>query len=142
MIKHTLRYLWGKKFVILLLALVLILLPNTIGHDLQVRSTTVITEMTIERAGDEIQITAQKFKPSAGSDSINYETVTYQGTAVREMLADVSLAHCTAIKFNGDPDLEILHDLYHYRDLRGNTKVNDTATINDLLKKLDYCPLP
>ncbi|MCM1404056.1 MAG: hypothetical protein NC133_00905 [Prevotella sp.] len=137
MIKHTLHYLWGKKFFILLLALVLILLPNTIGHDLQVRSTTVITAMTIERTGDEIQITAQKFKPSAGSDSLESETVTYQGTKVREMLDAVSLAHCTAIYFNGEPDLTILHDLYHYRDLRGNTTVNDSATMNELLKNQD-----
>ena len=141
MIKRTLHYLWGKKFVILLLALVLILLPDTISHNLQVRTTTVITEMTIQRTPDEIQITAQKFKPDAGSDSISYETVTYHGTDIRTMLADVSLAHCTNIKFDGTPDLEVLHDLYHYQDLRANTKVNGTDTINALLKNHD-CPLP
>ncbi len=139
MIKRTLHYLWGKKFVFLLLALVLILLPNTIGHDLQVRTTTILSEITIQRTPDGIEITAQKFKPSAGSDSINFETVTYQGTDIRTMLNDVSLAHCTSIKFNGEPDLAILHDLYHFRDLRGNTPVNDGATIGDLLKNQDYC---
>ncbi|MBO4726450.1 MAG: hypothetical protein J5598_02510, partial [Clostridia bacterium] len=90
MIKRTLHALWGKKFVVLILALVLILLPNTIGHDLQVRTTTVITAMTIERTGNEIQITAQKFKPDAGSDSQNTETITYHGTDVRDILNDVS----------------------------------------------------
>ena len=137
MIQRTLRYLWGKKFVILLLALVLILLPNTIGHDLQVRMTTVITAMTIERTGDEIHITAQKLKPTAGAEKISYETITFSGTNLRTMLADVSLAHCTTLTFIGQPDLELLHDLYHYQDLRGNTKVNDTATINELLKNYD-----
>lgn len=137
MIQRTLHYLWGKKFAILLLALILILLPNTIGHNMQVLSTTVITEMTIKHTDDEIQITAQKFKPTAGADSISYETVTYHGTDVRKMLANTSLAHCTKIKFTGQLDLKILHDLYHYQDLRGNTKVNDENTINELLKQND-----
>ncbi len=137
MINHTLHYLWGKKFIILILALVLILLPNTSGHGMQVRTTTVITEMVIERTGNEIQITAQKFKPTAGADSASYETVTYQGTNIRQMLSNVSLAHCTKIKFTSEPDLAILHDLYHYQDLRGNTLINDAATINELLKNYD-----
>ena len=140
MIKRTLHYLWGRKFVILLLALTVILLPNAIGHDLQVRTTTVITEMTIERTADEIIITAKKFKPSAGAESASDETITLQGTDVREILADVSLAHCRNIQFNGEPDLEILHELYHYQDLRGNTPVNDESTVNELLKSHDcYC---
>ena len=101
-------------------------------------TTTVITEMTIERTGNEIQITAQKFKPTAGADSISYETITYHGTDVRKILANTSLAHCTQIKFAGQPDLRILHDLYHYRDLRGNTKVNNTQTVNELLKDYDH----
>ena len=137
MIKRTLHYLWGKKFVILILALALILLPNKIGHDLQVRTTPVITAMTIERIGDEIQVIAQQFKPDAGADSESTETVTYRGTDVASILKDVSLAHCTNIDFVAEPDLAILHDLYHYQDLRGNTKVNGTATINDLLKEYD-----
>lgn len=137
MIKRTLHYLWGKKFIIIFLALVLILLPNTIGHGLQVRTTTVITSMTIQRNQDTIQITAQKFKPTAGADSVSYETITYRGTDVREMLNDVSLAHCTTLEFNGQPDLDILHDLYHYQDLRGNTKVNHDKTINELLKNYE-----
>jgi len=137
MIKRTLHYLWGKKFAILLLALVLILLPNAIGHDMQVLSTTVITEMTIERVGNEIHISAQKFKPEAGADNISYETVTFTGTNIREMLAHTSLAHCTILNFNGQPDLTILYDLYHYRDLRGNTKVNNGHTINELLQNYD-----
>lgn len=140
MIKRTLRYLWGKKFVLLILALVLILLPDAIGRDLEVRTTTVITALEIERSADSIQVTAQKFKPTAGADSIKYETVTYQGTDIKAMLSDVSLAHCTSIQFTDEPDLEILHELYHYQDLRGNTKVNDDATINELLKSHDcYC---
>lgn len=134
MIKRTLNVLWGKKFVILILALVLILLPNTIGHNLQVRTTTVITAMTIEHVGDEIFITAEKFKPDAGANSENTEDVTYRGIDIRAMLADVSLAHCTAIKFNDELDLKILRELYHYQDLRGNTTVNDGATMNELLK--------
>ncbi|MCQ2381868.1 MAG: hypothetical protein MJ054_01040 [Clostridia bacterium] len=137
MIKRTFQYLWGKKFVILLLALVLILLPNTIGHNMQVLETTVITEMNIQKVGNEIQITAQKFKPVAGADSISYETVTYSGTNIRDMLVDTSLAHCSNIQFNGEPDLGILHDLYHYKDLRGNTMVNGENTINNLLRKYD-----
>ena len=116
------------------MALALILLPNTIGHDLQVRTTTVITAMSIEHTGNEIQITAQKFKPDAGADSESTETITYYGTNVRTMLADVSLAHCTSILFSGEPDLAILRDLYHYQDLRGNTKVNGNTTMNALLK--------
>ena len=139
MIQRTLHYLWGKKFAILILALVLILLPNAIGRNLQVNTTTVITSMTIEQTAGKIQITAEKFKPTAGSDSINFETVTYQGTNIRKMLADVSLAHCTKIQFAGEPDLQILHALYHYQDLRGNTKVNGDATINQLLKNHDGC---
>ena len=137
MIQRTLHYLWGKKFAILILTLVIILLPNTIGQSLQVRRNTVITEMTIEQVGDKIQITAQKFKPTAGSNSINYETITLNGTDIRTMLAQVSLAHCNHIQFVGQPDLTILHDLYHYQDLRGNTKVNDSQTINQLLKDYD-----
>lgn len=137
MIKKTLHYLWSKKFAILLLTLVLILLPNTIGHSMQVLTTTVITEMTIERSGDNIHITAQKFKPTAGEDNITYETITFSGTDVRKMLAETSLAHCTNIKFNREPDLLILHNLYHYKDLRGNTKVNNGSTMNELLKNFD-----
>lgn len=134
MIKRTLHYLWGKKFAFLILALILILLPNTIGHDMQVLTTDVITEMTITKTGDTIQVDAQKFKATAGEDKISYEAVTYTGTDIRSMLANTSLAHCNRIKFTDTPDLEILHDLYHYQDLRGNTKVNDTNTINELLK--------
>ena len=134
MIKRTLHALWGKKFAILLIALAVILLPDTIGHDLQVRTTTVITAMTIERTNNDIQITAQKFKPDAGANNESTETVTYHGTDIRTMLADVSLAHCTSIEFNGAPDLAILRDLYHYQDLRGNTKVNGNTTMNELLK--------
>ena len=137
MIKRTLHFLWCKKFFLLFLALAVILLPNTIGRDFQVRTTTVITEMTIEKQDDNITITAKKFKPASGSESTNYETVTYEGTDVREMLADVSLAHCTEIKFNGETDVDILHELYHYQDLRGNTKVNDT-TIGELLRSQNY----
>lgn len=137
MIKRTLHYLWGKKFAILILALILILLPNTIGHSMQVLSTTVITQMTIEQTGDEIHLTAEKFKPTAGAESINYETIEYVGTDIREMLADTSLAHCTNLQFNGAPNLKILHDLYHYQDLRGNTKVNGDKTMNELLKNYD-----
>ncbi len=137
MIKSTLRYLWGKKFVILILALVLILLPNTIGHNLQVLSTTVITQMTIGHSGDEIQITAQKFKPTPGADKIEFETVTYTGTDIRQMLAETSLAHCTNIQFDSGIDLKLIHELYHYQDLRGNTIINGEKTINELLKGYD-----
>lgn len=139
MIQKTLHYLWGKKFFILILVLVLILLPNTIGHGMQVNQTTVITEMGIERTDDEIIVTAQKFKTKAGSNSINFETVSYRGTDIRAMLSDVSLAHCEKINFTDEPDLQILHELYHYQDLRGNTKVNDEKTINELLKNQHYC---
>ena len=138
MIKKTLRYLWGKKFGILIFALAVILLPNTIARDLQVRTTTVITAMTIEQAGDEIKVTAQKFKAPTDAESETEETIVLQGTNIRTMLADVSLGHCKSIKFTAEPDLEILHELYHYRDLRGNTQVNDEATIGELLKN-HYC---
>ena len=138
MIKKTLHYLWGKKFAILLLALIAILLPNSIARDLQVRTTTVITAMDIERSDDEIIITAQKFKSPQGEESKNEEIVVYQGKDVREMLADVSLAHCKSIKFKDEPDLDILHALYHFQDLRGNTKVNNDQTISDILKSHDY----
>ncbi len=134
MIKRTLHYLWGKKFAILILALILILLPNTIGHGMQVRTTTVITALTIESSDETIYITAQKFKPTAGAESVSYETVSYQGTDIREMLNNTSLAHCTNIDFTGEIDLSLLHDLYHYQDLRGNTTVNHDKTINELLK--------
>ena len=138
MIKKTLHYLWGKKFFLLLFALIIILLPNTIGRDFQVRTTPIITEMQIERDNEVIKITAKKFKPAGnGSEKSSYETVTYEGTDVREMLSDISLAHCTEIKFTGTPDLEILHELYHYQDLRGNTKVAD-STIGKLLKNQNY----
>lgn len=137
MIQRTLHYLWGKKFAILILALVLILLPNTIGHGLQIRTTTVITNMTIERTANGVLITAEKFKPTAGENNISYETITYQGNDTRKMLANVSLAHCNNLNFVGDIDIAILHDLYHYQDLRGNTKVNNERTINELLKQAD-----
>lgn len=137
MIKRTLHYLWGKKFAILILALVLILLPNTISHGMQVLSTTVITQMTIDRTGATIHITAEKFKPTAGEDHISYETVEYTGTDIRQMLADTSLAHCTNLQFTGTPDLDILHALYHYQDLRGNTTVNHEKTMNELLRDYD-----
>lgn len=137
MIKRTLHYLWGKKFAILILALVLILLPNTIGHGMQVLSTTVITQMTIEQTGDTIHITAEKFKPGTGEDKISFESVDYTGTDVRQMLANTSLAHCTNLQFVGTPDLDILHALYHYQDLRGNTTVNHEKTMNELLRNYD-----
>lgn len=137
MIKRTLHHLWSKKFAILILALILILLPNTIGHGMQVCTTTVITEMTIERNGNQIQITAQKFQPTAGSEQITYETVVYQGTDLQQMLAQVSLAHCTKIEFTGQLDLELLHQLNHFQNLRGNTKVNGDKTINELLRNYD-----
>lgn len=139
MIKKTLHYLWGKKFFILISLLVIILLPNTIGHGMQVNHTTVITQMDIERNNDKILITAQKFKTKAGSENINFETVSYQGTDIRQILSNVSLAHCTEINFKGEPDLTILHELYHYKDLRGNTKINHENTINELLKNQHYC---
>lgn len=139
MIKKTLHYLWGKKFFILISLLVIILLPNTIGHGMQVNHTTVITQMDLERNNDKILITAQKFKTKAGSENINFETVSYQGTDIRQILSNVSLAHCTEINFKGEPDLTILHELYHYKDLRGNTKINHENTINELLKNQHYC---
>ena len=138
MIKRTLNYLWGKKFFILLFALLIILLPNAIGRDLQIRTATVITEMKIERTGENIKVTAQKFKPSNKSENSASETVTFEGTDIREMLADVSLAHCKKIEFTNQPDLDILHDLYHFRDLRGNTPVNGQSTIGEILKS-HYC---
>lgn len=138
MIKRTLNYLWGKKFFILLFALLIILLPNAIGRDLQIRTATVITEMQIERTGENIKVTVQKFKPSNKSENSASETVTYEGTNIREMLSDVSLAHCQKIEFTGEPDPDILHELYHFQDLRGNTPVNGQATIGEILKSLDY----
>ena len=72
------------------------------------------------------------------SEKENYQTLTFQGTDIRAILADVSLAHCDKITFPGDPDMEILHELYHYRDLRGNTKVNDDKSIGELLKNQHY----
>jgi len=138
MIKRTLHFLWGKKFGILLFALIVILLPNTIARDLQVRTTTVITEMTIELIDEEIKITAKKFKTPTETETETEETIVLQGSNVREMLADVSLGHCKLINFKDEPNLEILHQLYHYQDLRGNTKVNGDATIGDLLKN-HYC---
>ena len=137
MLKRTLHYLWGKKFILIVLALVLILLPNTIGHDMQVLSTTVITKMEIHQTTNGIHIEAEKFKPTAGADNISYETVTFDGTDIRAMLADSSLAHCSTIQFDGEPDLAILHDLYHYQDLRGNTKINGDKTINEWLRTYD-----
>ena len=138
MIKRTLHFLWGKKFAFLIFALLLILLPNTIGRGFQIRSTTVITEMEIQRYAHEINVTAKCFKPSNDSEKENYQTLTFQGTDIRAILADVSLAHCDKITFPGDPDMEILHELYHYRDLRGNTKVNDDKSIGELLKNQHY----
>ena len=73
------------------------------------------------------------------SEKENYQTLTFQGTDIRKMLADVSLAHCDKITFPDEqPDMEILHDLYHYRDLRGNTKVNEDKSIGELLKNQHY----
>ena len=138
MIKRTLRYLWGKKTLVLILVLVLLLLPNIIAHDLQVRTTRVITTMTIE-VGDTLHITAEQLKPNPGGTTIDYETVTFDGDNIRAMLSDVSLAHCTAIEFVGDPDLAILHDLYNYQNLRANTKVNGDKTLDDWLRNHDYC---
>lgn len=138
MIKKTLHFLWGKKFGILIFALAIILLPNTIGRDLQVRTTTVITEMMIERDGENIKVTAQKFKAPTDEKSETQASITFKGTDIRTMLADVSLGHCKKIEFKAEPDLEILHELYHFQDLRGNTKVNDGATIGELLKN-HYC---
>lgn len=137
MIQRTLRHIWSKKFTILVLALVLILLPNTIGHSLQVLSTTVVTKMEITKTEQGLHVTAEKFQPTAGADQISYETITWDGSDIRALLADTSLAHCTELRFTGEPDLQILHDLYHYRDLRGNTKVNNDKTINELLKDYD-----
>ncbi len=139
MIKRTLHFLWGKKFAFLIFALLLILLPNTIGRGFQIRTTTVVTEMEIQRHADKIKVTAKCFKPSNDSEKENYQTLTFQGTNIREMLADVSLAHCDKITFSDEqPDMEILHELYHYRDLRGNTKVNEDKSIGELLKSQRY----
>ncbi len=138
MIKRTLRYLWGKKTLVLILVLVVLLLPNIISRDLQVRNTQVITALTIE-VGDTLHLTAEQLKPNPGGTTIEYETVTFDGTDIREILSNVSLAHCTTIDFVGEPDLAILHDLYNYQDLRANTKVNGEHTLDDLLKNHDYC---
>lgn len=138
MIKRTLRYLWGKKTLVLVAALVVLLLPNIISRDLQVRTTQIITALTIE-VGDTLHITAEQLKPNPGGSSIEYETVTFAGNDIREILSDVSLAHCATINFIGEPDLGILHDLYQYQNLRANTRVNGERTIDDLLKNHDYC---
>ena len=137
MIKRTLRYLWGKKTLLLVLVLVILLLPNIISRDLQVRTTRVITALTIE-VGDTLHVTAEQLKPNPGGDTIDYETVTLDGDDIRELLHDVSLAHCTTIDFVGDPDLAILHDLYNYQNLRANTKINGEKTLDDWLKNHDY----
>lgn len=141
MLKRTLRYLWGKKFMLIVLVLVIFLLPNIISRELQVRTVPVITSMTIDTTGDEIAITAEKLKASPGEQSIQYETVEFHGDDVQKMLAKVSLAHCTALEFTGEPDVAILQQLYNYRDLRANTKVNQTQTIDEILKSQGYrCP--
>lgn len=139
MLKRTLRYLWGKKFMLIVLVLVIFLLPNIISRDLQVRTVPVITSMTIDTSGDEIAITAQKLKASPGEQSIQYETVDFRGTDIKAMLGKVSLAHCTAIEFTGEPDVAILQQIYNYRDLRANTTVNQTQTIDEILKNQGCC---
>lgn len=139
MIKKTLRYIWGKKSLIIIVVLIVFLLPNIISRDLEVRTTPILTSMTIDATGDTIQIAAQKLKASPGEKSIQYETVNYTGTDIRAMLQGVSLAHCTAIKFVGAPDAALLKALYNYQDLRANTKVNDQQTIDEILKSPDYC---
>lgn len=141
MLKRTLRYLWGKKFLLIILVLVVFLLPDIITRNLQVRIIPIITSLTIDAGGDELAVTAEKLKTSPGEQSIQFETVDYHGTDIREMLAGVSLAHCTTITFKGDPDVAILRALYNYRDLRANTKVNNAQTIDEILKSQYYhCP--
>ena len=139
MIKRTLHYLWGKKSLLLIAVLVILLLPNTISRNLQVRNTTIITTLTIDANAPDLQVTATKLKSSPGSSAVEYETVTYQGTDIRELLAATSLAHCTEIDFVGEPDLTILQALYNYQDLRSNTIVNGEQTLNQLLRNQYYC---
>ena len=138
MLKRTLHYLWGKKFILLLIVLVVLLLPGTLTRQLQVRTTNVLTEMTIDASQPTLQITARKFKSTPGESSLTYEDVTFQGTEIRTMLKDVSLAHCRNIKFNGEINLDILWDLYDYHDLRANTTVNGDQTIDEILKSQYY----
>lgn len=139
MIKRTLHYLWGKKSLLLIAVLVILLLPNTISRNLQVRDTTIITALTIDANAPVLEVTATKLKSSPGNKAVEYETVTYQGTDIRELLAATSLAHCTQIDFVGEPDLNILRALYNYQNLRSNTVVNGDQTLNQLLRNQYYC---
>ncbi len=138
MIKNAIQYIWGRKFGLILIILLIVLLPNGFTRELQVYTTQVITQMNIDINNNVIDISAKQLKPSPDEKTTQYEEVTFNGTDIKQILSDVSLSHCNSIEFQQVPNIELLKMLYDYNGLRSNTLINNKWTLDELIKNPDY----
>jgi len=126
-----LKYIWGKKFMLIALLLLVILLPGAVERPLQIQNTAVITALGIETGAPQISVSCEILVPDPGKRTPKYESVTASGDDITNILNSVgkgrgqyiSLAHCSAVVFSGKPDTAILKKLLKYAGLRTNTAV-------------------
>ena len=131
MLNAGLKFIWSKKFLLIAMLLLVVLLPNTITRDLQIMNTAVITVIGIDTNDDALTVHAEIIVPTTGEKAPKYEIETKEGTDIiailknieKEMGKEVSLAHCVAVIFDGEPDVAVLNKISGRYGLRSNTAV-------------------
>jgi hypothetical protein len=148
-LQKSVAYISGKKFALLLVLLLIILLPNAISKPSQTQTTLIVPTLGIAINGDEISVSCEIVVPNPGKQEPQYDVITKTGSrtdGIIKILHDIekdegkeiSLHHCTAVAFGAEPDADILTDLVTHTDIRSNSAaVENTDTLNLDGEKID-----
>jgi hypothetical protein len=134
--------IWRKKFVIAVLIVLVILLPNAITRQSQLQNTMAVTTLGIDIMEGKLTVACEIVKSEPESKSVKYAVLTAEGKNIADALHSIetdygkslSLSHCTAVIFANEINIDILNKLTQDTQIRTNASVVRTdADINELL---------
>jgi hypothetical protein len=120
------RMLWQKKTLIVFVILLLVLLPAAISRPAQMTSKTILTEITIDKIGDEYMVKGKTKNADITAAGVSV------GAAINTMSAQqgkqISLAHCSQIVLGDGLVGENLADFLQYFVYR--TEINNNCGLS------------
>lgn len=132
-----LKYLWRNKLLILLLILIIVFCPTTIGLPEQGRTDCIVTAVGVDKKGEEFEVTLQYIVPQSNGGQQNLKTSKQKGKSVGEVFEKLSLelgkslgfSHCRFIVFNDEASDDNLTKIFDYL-LRQKTNTNNIVLIS------------
>ena len=131
------KYIWDKKFLILILLLAVLLVPKTISVPEQSRTETIVIAVGIDKVEDEYEISLQYVIPHASTSSESLDMISEKDKTVdgaiqkiNKELGKVSgFAHCRVLVFNDKAGEE---NITNFLDdiIRKKTNTNNIVLIS------------